>query len=103
MCHADVAPIPFHVNVPVKSGVFPRLATTHTCKNFEKIQEWGRAHTVGYYDYNITSAQGDDIIKASGFDHSPEEDIEFLWPAFPGDKFFKHWREHPTSATKGRR
>ncbi|KAH6653029.1 hypothetical protein BKA67DRAFT_659676 [Truncatella angustata] len=94
MCHADVAPIPFHVNIPAKKGIFPRLATTHTCRNFERIQQWSRDNWAGDWDFNLNPEKADEIIAASGFDNDPEEDIEFLWRLFPGDPFFKHWREH---------
>ncbi|KAL1988632.1 hypothetical protein VTN96DRAFT_8332 [Rasamsonia emersonii] len=93
MCHADVAPIPFHVNVPASKGIFPRLATTHTCRNFTKIQEWAKAHHAGRWDFNLTPEQAEEIIQTAGFDQSPWEDVEFLWELFPGNTFFRHWRE----------
>ena len=52
MCHADVSPISFHVVQPPKvrddvgRGIFPRLATKHTCRRFERVQEWAREHNV---------------------------------------------------------
>ncbi|KAJ0109998.1 uncharacterized protein J7T55_014800 [Diaporthe amygdali] len=94
MCHADVAPIPFHVNVPDKKGIFPRLATTHTCRNFDRIQQWAKDNWAGAWDFNLNPEKADEIIAASGFDNGPEEDIEFLWELFPGNPYFKHWREH---------
>ncbi|PVH76895.1 hypothetical protein DL98DRAFT_550845 [Cadophora sp. DSE1049] len=77
-----ISPVSFHVNVPKSTGIFPRLATTHTCRNFTKIQEWAKEHSAGEFKF------------LAGFDQSPEEDIEFLYDMFPGNKFFKHWREH---------
>ncbi|EQL01720.1 hypothetical protein OCS_02573 [Ophiocordyceps sinensis CO18] len=94
MCHADVSPIPFHINVPANTGIFPRLATTHTCRNFTKIQQWSKEHWAGEWDFNLNKEKAQQIIEASGFDNSPEEDIEFLYKMFPGNKWFKHWREH---------
>lgn len=94
MCHADVAPIPFHVNVPINSGVFPRLATTHTCRNFTKVQLWAKEHWAGEWDFRVNETKAKEIIDASGFDNSPEEDIQFLYEMFPGNKWFKFWREH---------
>jgi hypothetical protein len=94
MCHADVAPIPFHVNVPANFGIFPRLATTHTCKNFTKIQEWAWEHQAGEWSFNVSKDEAQKIIEESGFDNSPEEDIQFLYGLFPGNKWFKFWREH---------
>ncbi|KAM7195066.1 protein of unknown function (DUF3328) domain containing protein [Rhypophila sp. PSN 637] len=94
MCHADVSPIPFHVNVPDEKGIFPRLATTHTCRDFGKIQQWSRDHWAGEWDFKLNPEKAKEIIAGSGFDNAPEEDIEFLWALFPGNKFFRHWREH---------
>ncbi|KAJ9606918.1 hypothetical protein H2200_008929 [Cladophialophora chaetospira] len=95
MCHADVSPIPFHINRPMDSGIFPRLATTHTCRNFTKVQEWAREHSAGDFKYELELEEAREIAAESGFDNSPEEDIEFLYDQFPGDPFFKYWREHP--------
>ncbi|OJJ42509.1 hypothetical protein ASPZODRAFT_76693 [Penicilliopsis zonata CBS 506.65] len=94
MCHADVAPISFHINVPVSSGIFPRLATTHTCRNFTKVQEWARDHKAGEWNFSVSPEEAEQIIRTAGFDQSPLEDIEFLWPSFPGNTFFKHWQEN---------
>lgn len=102
MCHADVAPIPFHVNVPVSKGIFPRLATTHTCRNFTKIQEWAKAHTVGEWNFNLTREEAQQVISTASFDQSPDEDIEFLYPKFPGVSWFKYWKEHPDEAEQQR-
>ncbi|KAK4222474.1 hypothetical protein QBC38DRAFT_375052 [Podospora fimiseda] len=102
MCHADVSPIPFHVNVPVNQGIFPRLATTHTCKNFTKLQEWAKQNWAGEWDFRLSKEKAQEIIDASGFDNSPEEDIEFLYEHFPGNKWFKYWREHEYEG-KGKR
>lgn len=98
MCHADVSPIPFHINVPANTGIFPRLATTHTCRDFSKIQQWGRDHSAGEWDFNVNPEKAQDIIDASGFDNSPEEEIQFLWRIFPGNKWFKYWRDHPSES-----
>ncbi|KAL1963164.1 hypothetical protein VTN77DRAFT_8597 [Rasamsonia byssochlamydoides] len=87
MCHADVAPIPFHVNVPANQGIFPRLATTHTCRNFTKIQEWAKAHQAGRWNFSVTKEEAAEIIRTAADDQSPWEDIEFLWPHFPGNPF----------------
>jgi Mycotoxin biosynthesis protein UstYa len=95
MCNADISPISFHVNTPVNVGVFPRLATTHTCRNFAKIQDWAHKNAAGEWDLHVTQEEAKEIIRESGFDHAPLEDIEFLWELFPGDPFFQHWRDHP--------
>ena len=34
MCHADVAPIPWRINFPANKVIVPRLATTHTCRDW---------------------------------------------------------------------
>ncbi|KAK5994535.1 hypothetical protein PT974_05013 [Cladobotryum mycophilum] len=75
MCHADVAPIPFHVNVP----------------------QWARDNWAGDWDFHLNPEKAEEIITASGFDNAPEEDIEFLWRDFPGNQFFRHWRENPVN------
>ena len=98
MCHADVSPMPFRVNVPQNEVIVPRLATTHTCRNFTKVQEWAKAHHAGAWNYNVTAEQAEEIIRESGFDNAPWEDIEDQYPAFPGNKFFKYWRDHPEEA-----
>lgn len=92
MCHADVSPISFHINVPASSGIFPRLATTHTCRNFTKIQDWAKAHAATDWNPLLNPAEAEALERASGFDQSPLEDIEFLYPKFPGNPFFKHWQ-----------
>lgn len=96
MCQADVAPVSFHVNVPFNRGIFPRLATTHTCRNFTKIQEWARENQAPEFEFMIEDqAKLQEIIDESGFDHSPEENMEGLYWMFPGNKFFQYWRDHP--------
>ncbi|KAJ5726232.1 uncharacterized protein N7483_007589 [Penicillium malachiteum] len=95
MCHADVAPVSFHINIPASTGIFPRLATTHTCRNFTKIQDWARNQQAGDWNFSVTPLEAEEIIRTAGFDQSPLEDIQFLWPHFPGNKFFKHWQENP--------
>ncbi|KAL2705719.1 hypothetical protein AAEP93_000969 [Penicillium crustosum] len=102
MCHADVAPIPFRVNFPANQVIVPRLATTHTCRNFTKIQEWAKEHRAGYWNYNVTAEEAEEIIKTSGFDNAPWENIQGQYMAFPGNTFFKYWREHPDEAEAAR-
>lgn len=71
-------------------------ATTHTCRNFNKITEWAKANAAPDFQYMINDTEVlQQIIDESGFDNSPEENMEGLWELFPGNKFFKHWREHP--------
>ncbi|KAH6613836.1 hypothetical protein C7974DRAFT_466359 [Boeremia exigua] len=96
MCQSDVAPLPFHVNIPFNRGIFPRLTTTHTCRNFTKVQEWAKEHRAPNFEFMISDpAELQKIIDDSGFDHSPEENMEGLYMMFPGNKFFQHWRDHP--------
>ncbi|KAF7617342.1 hypothetical protein AFLA_005383 [Aspergillus flavus NRRL3357] len=101
MCHADVSPIPFHINVPARKGIFPRLATTHTCRNFTKIQEWARERFAGEWRVELEPEEAQYVIDTAGFSQDPEEDIQFLYELFPGDKFFKYWREHPYNGGDG--
>lgn len=102
MCHADVSPIPFRVNVPANQVIVPRLSTTHTCRNFTKIQEWAKDHRAGRWNYNVTAQQAEEIIQSSGFNNAPWESIEDQYMAFPGNKFFKYWRDHPEEAEAAR-
>ncbi|KAE8356752.1 hypothetical protein BDV28DRAFT_163765 [Aspergillus coremiiformis] len=95
MCHADVSPIPFHINVPARKGIFPRLATTHTCRNFTKIQDWAKERFAGDWRVELEPEEAQYVIDTAGFSQDPEEDIQFLYELFPGDRFFKYWREHP--------
>ncbi|KAL4899979.1 hypothetical protein BDW74DRAFT_171071 [Aspergillus multicolor] len=94
MCHADISPIPFHVNVPASKGIFPRLATTHTCRNFTKIQEWARERFAGVWEVELEPEDAQRITETAGFSQDPEEDIQFLYELFPGNTFFEYWREH---------
>ncbi len=103
MCHADVAPIPFRVNFPANHVIVPRISTTHTCRNFTKIQEWAKAHKAGIWDYKVTSEQAVEIMRASGFDNAPWEDIQDQYMAFPGNRYFKYWRDHPEEAEAARK
>ena len=103
MCNADVSPVPFRVNVPSNKVIVPRLSTTHTCRNFTKIQDWAKSHQAPDWDFNVTPEQAQEITKESGFDNSPWESIEDQYEFFPGDTFFKYWRDHPEEASEARR
>lgn len=78
MCHADVSPISFHVVVPpegvdVATGIFPRLGTKHTCRNFEKIQDWARDRTVGKWSPFLTADEARKVAAEAGYDQSSLE------------------------------
>jgi hypothetical protein len=92
MCHADVSPNSWHVNVPMSNGIFSRIATTHTCRNFAKIQEWGRQHETSFGGA-VPQNEVDRILENPPFDQTPWEDLESVWWKFPGNKFFKQWRD----------
>ncbi|KAK8084275.1 hypothetical protein PG997_005546 [Apiospora hydei] len=98
MCHADVSPISWRLNVPVKKMLIPQLSTTHTCRNFSRVHEWAQQHRAGAWNYNVTADMAEEIIRTSGFDQAPDEDIEDQYENFPGDPFFRYWREHPDEA-----
>lgn len=49
MCHGDVSVLPFHIN-PINQNLVPELATRHTCRNFEKIQDWARVRQADEYE-----------------------------------------------------
>jgi hypothetical protein len=46
VCHADVSPLPFHVN-RFNHKIVPELATRHTCRDFDRIREWARERMAG--------------------------------------------------------
>ena len=85
MCHADVAPISFHVVQPpegaegVRRGIFPRLGTKHTCRNFGKIQDWAKAHAVTGWSPMLSAEEAQRIANEAGFDQSSWEDDETHW------------------------
>lgn len=47
---------------------------------------------------HLTPAHAEQIIKDADFDQSPFENIEFMYDQFPGDTWFKYWRDHPEEA-----
>lgn len=44
-CHADLATI-YWEWVPELEEAFGNLATTHTCKDFDKVREWAQEHSM---------------------------------------------------------
>lgn len=44
-CHSDLATI-YWEWVPEHKRAYGNLATTHTCKNFEKVKDWAREHNL---------------------------------------------------------
>ncbi|KAF7196920.1 hypothetical protein HII31_01838 [Pseudocercospora fuligena] len=96
VCNADVSPLSFHVNVPFNRGIYPRLATAHSCRDFSLVQEWAKTHHAQGFQgriYNFTRLQ--EIIDDTDIDHSTEEDLQDHPDLFPGDEYFHYWREHP--------
>ena len=43
MCHGDVATV-YWQWMPVRQQPLPRLEITHTCRDFDAIREWAKAH-----------------------------------------------------------
>jgi hypothetical protein len=103
MCHADVSPVSWRVNIPGNHMVIPQLATTHTCRNFTLVQEWAREHSAGEWEYRVEDWELEGVLRAAGFDQGPGEDIERMYGLFPGDRYFKYWRDHPGEAEEARR
>ncbi|SMY20992.1 unnamed protein product [Zymoseptoria tritici ST99CH_1A5] len=96
VCHADVAPLSWHVNVPFNRGIYPRLASTHTCRNFSQINKWAEEHQAPEFTQKVKNrTELQQIIDGTDIDHSTEEDLQDMYELFPGDQWFKHWREHP--------
>ncbi|KAI0151866.1 hypothetical protein GGR57DRAFT_513842 [Xylariaceae sp. FL1272] len=102
MCHADISPVAWRLNVPIRKMIIPRLSTTHTCRNFSKIHEWAREHSAGDWNFNVTADIAEEILRTAPNDQGPDEDIEEFYMAFPGDTFFRYWREHPEEAAQAR-
>lgn len=77
MCHADIATIYFEW-IPEKEAITGNPATTHTCKNYDKVIEWARAHTLkGSMDTSIhvEGAPVRSVPGASKQDHTrPDHD-----------------------------
>ncbi|KAI7475361.1 hypothetical protein KC351_g10143 [Hortaea werneckii] len=44
-CQGDVTPLAYHWNAELQTG-FPEFGATHTCRNFEMIDEWALARTM---------------------------------------------------------
>jgi hypothetical protein len=56
MCHADVTPMPFFYRES-DDNVYSKLATTQTCRNFEKIKDWAKERQLTHWRWNETSTQ----------------------------------------------
>lgn len=37
----------------------------------------------------------EEILRTAGFSQDPDEDMESQYMFFPGDPFFRYWREYP--------
>jgi len=94
MCHADVSPISWRLNVPVATVLAPHLETTHTCRNFTKVVEWAKEHHADNLRVELTQDEIDAILKDPPFDQGPWEDLSRFWRDFPGNKFFREWRDN---------
>jgi hypothetical protein len=53
MCSADVTPITFHYVNETDHHVFPNLAATHTCRDFDIIRDWARTRQVEEWKMDI--------------------------------------------------
>ncbi len=45
----------------------------------------------------------DEIVRTAGFDQAPDEDMESQYDKFPGNLFFKYWRDRPEEAAEARK
>lgn len=80
MCHADVAPVPFHVAEPPRGalgdvGIYPRLTTVHTCRKFDRIRDWALAHRAPPFRVSLTPEEAQRVKETAGFDQSAFEDL----------------------------
>jgi hypothetical protein len=74
----DISPISFHINRPKDTAIFPRLTTTHTCRNFDRIRHWAKDHSAGKFKSLLAPEEAGETIAIAGFDQSPLEDIKFF-------------------------
>jgi hypothetical protein len=49
MCTSDITPIPF-AWYPKYEAVLPTTGITHTCRDFEAIQDWAKERTTVSFD-----------------------------------------------------
>ena len=70
MCHADVTPLPWRVEDPPTSRLTPRLATTHVCRNFTKIQNWAIEHNLRNREINLTPDQLQEYLENPAYANS---------------------------------
>ena len=53
MCSSDVTPITFHYVSEEDHHVFPNLAATHTCRDFDVIKDWAKTRQVEQWKMDI--------------------------------------------------
>jgi hypothetical protein len=96
MCNADVSPLSWRLNEPVGKVLAPQLETTHTCRNFSKVVEWARTHEAKDLRTALTEEEIRSIRENPPFEQTAWEDLSSFWKMFPGNKYFKQWRENVT-------
>jgi len=53
MCSSDVTPITFHYVSDEDHHVFPNLAATHTCRDFDAIKDWAKTRQIEEWKMDI--------------------------------------------------
>lgn len=61
MCSSDITPITFHAVSKDDHHVFPNLATTHVCRDFDRLREYAKTRQVAAWKMDI-----DALIKENG-------------------------------------
>jgi hypothetical protein len=89
MCNADVSPLSFHVAEPPPGavgeiGIFPRLSTVHSCRDFDGIRRWALDHRAPTFEYVLSAEEAQRIRDTAGFDQSSFEDLSEFSKAAEG-------------------
>lgn len=53
MCSSDITPITFHFVSDEDRHVFPNLATTHICRDFDRLREYAKTRQVEAWKMDI--------------------------------------------------
>lgn len=53
MCSSDITPITFHFVSEEDHHVFPNLATTHICRDFDSLKEYAKTRQVEAWKMDI--------------------------------------------------
>ena len=54
MCHADITPQPFFYRAS-DDNVYSVLASTHTCRDYDKVKEWALERQLKSWVWGVTT------------------------------------------------